>query len=172
MSDCGRYLGNYSSFQWVVLWVDLYTARVSLTDAAICVDLKWVFVQHSDFVRCYLVNVIFYCANTTAFHMHDLRFSEGGRQVNFGYKMGRCMQWHSQPKNLGGVKQFFWGQNVWFYANNTILLGKTPLKTQNDYFLKIFGGAWPLWAPLATPIAAWKGLKTTALDDGGLVSFL
>jgi len=34
-------------------------------------------------------------------------------------------------------------------VNNTILFGKTPLKAQNDYFLKIWGGMHTL-SPLAT----------------------
>ena len=33
----------------------------------------------SDIVRYSLVIVIFYCANTTALHMPDWKFSEGGR---------------------------------------------------------------------------------------------
>ena len=40
---------------------------------------KRVFVEHSDIVRYFLVIVIFYCANTTAFHMHEWKFLEGGR---------------------------------------------------------------------------------------------
>jgi len=63
---------------------------------------------------------------------------------------GNC-QWHSQPKILGGAKKFWGGQNVWFYTNNTILFGKTHLKTQNDYFLKIWGSHGP-FAPLAAPM--------------------
>jgi len=59
-----------------VLWSDLSTARVSLTDAAMCMDLT---NEHSDVVRYFIVIVIFYCANTTAFHMSDWKFSEGGR---------------------------------------------------------------------------------------------
>jgi len=33
----------------------------------------------SDIVCYFLVNVIFYCANTSSFHMPDRNFSEGGR---------------------------------------------------------------------------------------------
>ena len=52
----------------------------SLTDAAIRINLnKSVFVHHSDIVRYFFVIVIFYCANTTAFHMPDWIFSEEGR---------------------------------------------------------------------------------------------
>jgi len=36
-------------------------------------------VQHSDIVCYFLVIVIFYFANTTAFHMPGWKFSEGGR---------------------------------------------------------------------------------------------
>ena len=50
-------------------------------------------------------------------------------------------QWRSQPKNLGG------GQNVWFWANNIILLRKTPLKAQNNYISKNLLGAMPLCPP-------------------------
>jgi len=39
-------------------------------------------------------------------------------------------QWRSQPKIDGG-------QNVWFYANNSILFGIPPLKAQNDWILLI-----------------------------------
>jgi len=35
--------------------------------------------------------VIFYCANTTALHMPDWKFSEGGRWVKMVCRMGRCM---------------------------------------------------------------------------------
>jgi len=51
-------------------------------------------------------------------------------------------QWLSQPKNLGE-------QSVWFYANNTILFGKTPLKAQNEYIFQKFGG---VMAPLPPPV--------------------
>jgi len=88
-----------------VLWSDLCTARVSLTDAAMCMNLtneSWfntvisadfddlrVFslamqnklelsVCLSDIVRYFIVIVIFYCTNTTGFHMSDWKFSEGG----------------------------------------------------------------------------------------------
>jgi len=47
----------------------LYKARVSLTDAAMCMTLNEFFVQHTDGVRYFLVIVVFYCANTTAVHM-------------------------------------------------------------------------------------------------------
>jgi len=56
---------------------ETYTAGVSLTDAAMCMNLE-VFVKHSDIVRYFLVIEIFYCANTTAFHMSDWKISEGG----------------------------------------------------------------------------------------------
>jgi len=39
-----------------------------------------------------LVIVIFYCANATPLHMPDWKFSEGGRLVKLGCKMGRCMK--------------------------------------------------------------------------------
>jgi len=41
-------------------------------------------------------------------------------------------QWRSQSK-YWGVKNLGGEQNIWFWANNTILFGKTPLKAQNDY---------------------------------------
>ena len=73
---------------------------------------KWVLVQHSDVVRYFTVIVIFYCANTTAFHISDWKFSEGGRWVKLGCKMGRRMKklvenhWfrgstHFHSKNVG-----------------------------------------------------------------------
>ena len=52
---------------------------------------KWVFVQHSGIV-CYVVIVIFYCANTTAFRMPHGKFSEWGRWVKLGFKIGCCMK--------------------------------------------------------------------------------
>jgi len=51
-----------------VLWSGLYTARISLTNAAICMNLINESVRHSDITRYFLVIVIFYFANTTAFH--------------------------------------------------------------------------------------------------------
>ena len=44
---------------------------------------KWVLVQHSDILRYFIVIVIFYCANTTAFHMSDWKFSEGVVRLNW-----------------------------------------------------------------------------------------
>ena len=44
---------------------------------------KWVLVQHSDIVRYFIVIVIFYCANTTAFHMSDWKFSKGVVRLNW-----------------------------------------------------------------------------------------
>jgi len=54
-------------------------------------------VQHSDIVRYFIVTVIFYCANTTAFHESDGKFSEGGLWVKLGYKMGRRMKKIEKP---------------------------------------------------------------------------
>jgi len=62
-----------------VVWSDLNTARISLNDAAICINSMNVFVQHSDVVHYFLVIMIFCCANTTAFHMPYWKFSEWGR---------------------------------------------------------------------------------------------
>ena len=53
-----------------MLWSDLYTAPVSLADANMSLKFKkfktvhewWVFVQHGDIVRYFLVIVVFYCA--------------------------------------------------------------------------------------------------------------
>ena len=39
-SDCSSKGSFYSSIQWVVLWSNLCTARVSLIDAAMCMNLK------------------------------------------------------------------------------------------------------------------------------------
>jgi len=58
-----------------------YTAGVSLTDAAICMNLI-IFVKHGDIVCYFLVIEIFYCANTTAFHMPDWKISEGVDRLN------------------------------------------------------------------------------------------
>ena len=58
-----------------------YTAGVSLTDAAMCMNLI-VFVKHSDFIGYFLVIEIFYCVNTTAFHMPDWKISEGVHRLN------------------------------------------------------------------------------------------
>ena len=33
------------------------------------------------------------------------------------------------------------------------MFGKTPLKAQNDYVFQTFGGPWPFWPPLATPMS-------------------
>jgi len=44
-------------------------------------------------ISCYfVVTVIFYCSNTTAFDMSDWKFSKGGRLVKLGCKMGRRMK--------------------------------------------------------------------------------
>ena len=39
--------------------------------------------QHCDIVNYFLVIVIFYCADTTALHMPDWKFSKGGRYLNW-----------------------------------------------------------------------------------------
>jgi len=57
-------------------------------------------------------------------------------------------QWRSQPKNWGGAKNFWGPQNVWFYASNTILFRKTPLKAQIDYIFQKNWGSWPLSPPV------------------------
>jgi len=55
-----------------VLWSYLYIAQVSITDAAMCMNLINEFLLSIVISLCYfLVIVIFYCANTTAFHMSD-----------------------------------------------------------------------------------------------------
>jgi len=54
---------------------------VSFTDAAMCMNFRiFVNLKHSDtdIVRYFLVLQIFYCANTTAFHMPEWKISEGG----------------------------------------------------------------------------------------------
>jgi len=40
---------------------------------------KLLFVKHSHILRYFSVIVIFYCANTTTFHMSDWKISVGGR---------------------------------------------------------------------------------------------
>jgi len=54
-----------------------YTEGVSLTDAAVCMNLI-VFVKHSDIVCYFLVTEILYCAKATVLHMSDWKISEGG----------------------------------------------------------------------------------------------
>jgi len=82
MSDGSSYLGSYSNFNSIlVLWsVELFvacTVGVSLTDAAMCINLI-VFVKNSDIVHYFLVIEIFYWANVTAFHMSNWKISEEG----------------------------------------------------------------------------------------------
>jgi len=48
--------------------------------------------QRSDIVRYFLVTAVFYCENKTVFHKPDWKFSEGGRWVKLGCKMGPCMK--------------------------------------------------------------------------------
>jgi len=54
-----------------------YTAGVSLTDAAMCMNLI-IFVKQSDIVCYFLVIEIFYCPNKIAFHMLDWKISKAG----------------------------------------------------------------------------------------------
>jgi len=54
-----------------------YMVGVSLTDAAICMNLI-VFVKLSDIVCYFLVIEILYCTKATALHMPDWKISEGG----------------------------------------------------------------------------------------------
>ena len=64
------------NFSAVELFVS-YTAGVSLTDAAMCMNFV-VFVKHSD-IACYILVIeILYCAMATALHMSDWKISEGG----------------------------------------------------------------------------------------------
>jgi len=51
-----------------------------------------IFVRRSDIVRYFLVIVIFYCANTTAFPMSDWKISEGVDRLNRVAKMGLCLK--------------------------------------------------------------------------------
>jgi len=67
-----------------MLWSCLYTVRVSLTGAAMCINLINDFVKHNDIVR--IVIFIFYCANTTVFHMSDWKISKGGRRAELSCK--------------------------------------------------------------------------------------
>ena len=60
---------------------------------------KWVFVLHSDVARYFIVIVIFYCANTTAFHMSDWKFSEGVVRLNWVAKW--VAAWKSLLKTTG-----------------------------------------------------------------------
>ena len=48
-----------------------------------CARIWWVFVQHSDILSSFLVIVIFYCANETALHMPDRKFSKGFVRLNW-----------------------------------------------------------------------------------------
>jgi len=41
-----------------------------------------IFTKHSDIVRCFLVTVIFYCANTTALPVSDWKILEGVDRLN------------------------------------------------------------------------------------------
>jgi len=41
--------------------------------------IKCVFVNHLDIASYFLVILIFYCANTTAFHISDWKILKGGR---------------------------------------------------------------------------------------------
>ena len=59
--------------------VILCTARVSLTDAAMCMNLINESLFNIVISYVFLVMVICYYANTTAFHMPDWKFSEGVR---------------------------------------------------------------------------------------------
>jgi len=79
-----------------VLWSELHTPRLSLTDASMCIEFnKRVFVQRIDILRYFLVIVmIFYCANTNAFHMPDWKFSEGVVRLN------RIAKWIAASKRL------------------------------------------------------------------------
>jgi len=60
-----------------------------------------IFVKRSDIVRYFLVIVIFYCANTTAFRMSDWKTFEWGRYVELSCKMGRCLKIVEKPLVLG-----------------------------------------------------------------------
>jgi len=53
---------------------------------------KCVFVKHIDIASYFLIILIFYCSNTTAFHISDWKILEGGRLVELNCKMGRCLQ--------------------------------------------------------------------------------
>jgi len=68
---------NYNAVEQFVS----YTAGVSLTDAAMCMNLI-VFVKHSDIVCYFLVIEILNCAMATALHMPDWKISEGVHRLN------------------------------------------------------------------------------------------
>ena len=61
-------------------------------------------------------------------------------------------------------QKIFWGQNVWFQANNTILFRKTPIKAQNDYIFQKFWGTMAPLAPLATPMCAFAVKWTISIS--------
>ena len=62
----------------------------------------------------------------------------------------------ARPKILGGL-------SVWFYANSTILFGKTPLKAQNDYIFQKLGGGILALLFSPPPDYAYGGEFQTAL---------
>ena len=107
------------------------TARVSLTDATMCMNFinESLFKRSSDIVRHLLVIVIFYCANTTALDMPDWKVSEGSGDVKLSCKMGRCM------KNVEN-----------HFPNLTLVLWCTRYKIS---LLRVHGGG-RVWSPCAT----------------------
>jgi len=56
--------------------------RVSLTDAAMCINLINDVFKQSDTVRYFLEIVILYCAISAAFPMSDWKISEGVDWLN------------------------------------------------------------------------------------------
>jgi len=51
------------------------------------------------------------------------------------------------PSSSGVASPKIWGAKCLILGEYTILFTKTLLKAQNDYFLKIFGGMYPLSPP-------------------------
>jgi len=99
--------------------------------------------------------VILYRANTTALHMPDGKFSEGGRKVKLGCKMGRCMKkvenhwprWkkycNNNKKSCPGLKStkgphqpFFLG--VDFHSHYVTVQGSVAVVEVDDNNVKSF----------------------------------
>jgi len=64
--------------------------KTSTVEVGECIQPQQHWSKHV--VRYFIVIVTFYCANTTAIHMSDWKFSEGGRLVKLDCKMGPGMK--------------------------------------------------------------------------------
>jgi len=97
-----------------VLWSDLFIYGTSLSRWCCHVNefnkLVFVLVQHSRIQRYFLVIIICHSASTTAYHMPDWKYSEGGPEVKLGFKIGHCMKklenhWSTAIANRAGSSQ-------------------------------------------------------------------